>query len=114
MAYNEFLADRITDILKSKSIGYEEKKMFGGLCYMVDDKMCFGIINNDLMARVGPEVYESCLKKSGIRPMEFTGRPMKGYVFAGPAATQDQDGLEYWIDLCLAFNPLAPPSKKKK
>lgn len=112
MAYDELLADKIRLELDKKKVAYEEKKMFGGLCFMVDDKMCVGIIKDEMMARIDPEVEEEALTKRGARPMDFTGRPMRGYL------NIEQEGLdedmEYWIDLCLDFNPRAKSSKKKK
>ncbi len=114
MAYNEFLADRISDLFNSLSISFVEKKMFGGLCYMVDNKMCLGIMGDSLMARVGPEVYSSALKQTGCHLMEFTGRPLKGYVLVDEHAIDNETDLNYWVKLCLDFNPHAKASKKKK
>lgn len=114
MAYDDLLADRIAAVLKEKQVTYEEKKMMGGLCYMVDDKMCLGIVKDNLMARIDPEVYQEALKKSGCREMDFTGRAMKGYVFVEPDGTDMETDLEYWVQLCLDFNPKAKSSKKKK
>ena len=81
---------------------------------MVNDKMCVGIFKDDLMARIDPEVYESALKKRGCREMDFTGRPMKGFVFISPEGTRTKKDLEYWISLSLDFNKRAKASKKKK
>jgi len=87
MAYNEYMADRINLILKERNVDYLAKNMMGGLVYMVDEKMCFGIHfdkkkNMDLMmARIGEDASEKALKEEGCHPMDFTGRPMKGYVF---------------------------------
>ena len=114
MAYDEFLADRIRETLKDKKVFYDERKMMGGLCFMVDDKMCLGIIKNKLMARVGPEVYEKVLTMKGSSKMDFTGRPMKGYVFVEPEGIDMDKDLENWVQLCLEFNPFAKSSKKKK
>lgn len=114
MAYNEHLAERIDRIMKDRKADYYTKKMFGGLCYMVDNKMCCGLIQGELMARINPEIYESSLQKDGVNEMNFTGRPMKGYVFVQESATDMEEDLEFWIDLCLEFNPLAKASKKKK
>ena len=114
MAYSEFLADRIERILKEKGTIYIEKKMMGGLCYMVDDKMCFGIVKDELMARINPDIYEESLTKPGCKEMNFTGRAMKGFVFVDAEGIDTDDQLEYWIQLCLDFNPLAKSSKKKK
>ncbi len=113
MAYNEFLADRISQMLTDKRVNFFEKKMFGGLCFMVDDKMCLGVIKNEVMARIGIEKYEGALKKEGCNEMNFTGRPMKGYVFLTDDAIDLDNDLEYWIQLALDFNPLAKTSKKR-
>ncbi|MBT8195383.1 MAG: TfoX/Sxy family protein [Bacteroidia bacterium] len=114
MPYDELLADRVNQTLKAKKIRFAEKKMFGGMCYMVDDKMCVGVSNEDLMARINPDVYDKALKKKGAREMDFTGRPMKGYIFVGPNGIDKDKDLDYWVQLALDFNPLAKSSKKKK
>lgn len=114
MAYDEFLEERIKQVLDKKQVPYLPKKMMGGLCFMVDDKMCVGIVGNELMARIAPEIYESSLQKKGCKEMNFTGRPMKGYVFIDPLGIDSEDELTYWIDLCLKFNPRAKSSKRKK
>jgi TfoX/Sxy family transcriptional regulator of competence genes len=113
MAYDEFLADRIRMELKHKGIAFEERKMMGGLCYMVNDKMCVGVVKNNLMARIDPELYHSALKKKGCHEMDFTGRPMKGFVFIEPEGTDLDSDLEYWVQMCLDFNPKAKSSRKK-
>lgn len=112
MAYNEHLADRIRQVLHEKSAAFDERKMMGGLCYMVDNKMCVGIAGDNLMARIGPDEYEKALEKPGCREMDFTGRPMKGYVFIEPDGFDRTDELAYWVQLCLDFNPKAKSSKK--
>ena len=114
MAYNEFLADRIRFVLKDKGVRFEEKKMMGGLCFMVKDKMCAGVEKDKLMARIGPEAYEKSLSRKGCREMDFTGRPMKGFVFVEPEGIDTDQDLAYWVQLCLDFNPKAKSGKKKK
>ena len=104
MAYDENLADRIRNSLHKNHILFNEKKMMGGLTFMVNEKMCVGIVKNDLMARIGKNNYENALKKPGCRAMDFTGKPMKGYVFLKPMAVDMDSALEYWIDLSLEFN----------
>ena len=113
MAYDIFLADRIRAALKGKRVSFEEKKMMGGLCFMVNDKMCVGIIKNDLMARIDPEIYEQQLHKKGCKIMDFTGRPMKGYVLVEPIGVDTENEFNHWIKLCLDFNPKAKSSKKR-
>lgn len=112
MAYNEHLAERISRTLKEKKVLFEARNMMGGLCYLIDDKMTVGIVKESLMARIGPDIYEAALKKKGCRPMDFTGKPMNGYVFVDPKGIDLDKDLEYWIQLCLDFNPKAKSSKK--
>ena len=114
MAYSEYLADRIRDVFKDKGIDPEEKKMMGGICYMVNDKMCAGVIDYNLMARLDPNIYEEALKKKGCRPMDITGRPMKGFVYVEPEGIDMDSELAEWIQLCLDYNPKAKSSKKRK
>ncbi|MFC2111869.1 TfoX/Sxy family protein [Bacteroidota bacterium] len=114
MAYNEFLADRIRLRLKEKSVPFTEKTMMGGITFMVDDKMCVGIVKESLMARIDPEIYDESLTRKGCREMDFTKKPMKGFVFIDPEGYDMDFDLEYWIDLALEFNPKAKSSRKKK
>ncbi|XMO85714.1 TfoX/Sxy family protein [Algibacter sp. AS12] len=120
MAYDELLADRIRQHLKDKHTHFTELKMMGGLCFKVDDKMLCGLHidkkygDSLLMARIGVDTYEKELKKPECLPMDFTGRPMKGYIFITPEGIDNDDNLAYWLDLCLDFNPLANTSKPKK
>ena len=114
MAYDEYLEERIDRILNEKNIPHEARKMMGGLCYMVDDKMCFGIVKNEFMARVGTEKYPELIQREGARPMDFTKRPMNGYLFVSADGIDREDDLEFWIQRCLDFNPEAKASKKRK
>ena len=114
MAFNELLADRIRKVFIDKEVSFDEKKMMGGLTFMVNDKMCVGVSNDDLMARIDPEKYNEALEKKGCREMDFTGRPMKGFVFIDPLGTDFNKDLEYWIELALEYNPTAKASKKKR
>jgi TfoX/Sxy family transcriptional regulator of competence genes len=114
LAYNEELAQRIRQILRKQSLPVEEKKMMGGLTFMVDEKMCVGIIKDDLMARISPDEYESVLQKKGCRPMDFTGRPMIGYVFVDQDVISSDQQLNSWVQLALDFNPYAKKSKSSK
>lgn len=119
MAYDLYTAERITRMLEDKKVDFFEKKMFGGLCYMVDNKMCMGLLHDKkresdfLMARVGEAASEECLTRDGSQPMDFTGRPMKGYVFVRPEGYDMEEDMEFWVAKCLAFNPEAVASKKK-
>jgi len=113
MAYNEQLADRVREHL-SEQRRVEEKKMMGGLTFMVNSKMCVGILNDDLMVRIAPEEYEKALVRPGCREMNFTGKPMKGFVFVGDEGTKGKKQLDFWMSLALDFNKRAKSSKKKK
>jgi hypothetical protein len=120
MAYDEFIADRIRQTLNEKQTLFSEMKMMGGLLFKVDEKMLCGIHidkkfgDSLLMARIGDEEYEKHLEKENCLPMDFTGRPMRGYIFVTPQGIDSDKDLNYWIDLCLAFNPEAKASKRKK
>ena len=88
--------------------------MMGGLTFMVNGKMCVGVSKDDLMARLDPEMYELALQKKGCHEMNFTGKPMKGFVFVSPEGTSSKKDLDYWINLALDFNKKAKASKKKR
>lgn len=88
--------------------------MFGGLCFMVNDKMCIGVNADEIMCRIDPDVYDEAIERKGTRPMDFTGKPMVGYVFVHTDAIKKKSDFDYWINLCLEFNPKAKSSKKKK
>ena len=113
MAYNEHLAGRVKQILDSRHVKFTEKKMFGGLCFLVDDKMLMGVEKQRLMVRIDPEDEVGAFKKKGTKPMDFTGRVMKGYVFVDDTVVDLDKDLSYWIDLALKYNPKAKKSKKK-
>jgi TfoX/Sxy family transcriptional regulator of competence genes len=112
MAYDEFLADRVRQTLAERGAAFAELKMMGGLCFMVDDKMCVGVMADQLMARIGPDAYAAALERPGCDEMRFTGRAMRGFVLVGGAGIDTESDLAYWIERCLAFNPLAKASKK--
>jgi len=112
MAYNEQLNDRIREILADHD-HVEEKNMFGGVCYMLNGKMCVGIVKDEMMCRVGPAAYEQALEREGCREMVFTGKPMKGYVYVSADAVKTRQEMEFWLGLCIAFNKVAKATKKK-
>ena len=114
MSYNEKLADRIREIIAITHKKVEEKKMFGGLCFLVNDKMCVGVEKDRLMVRLNPDLFEEVIEKEGCKPMDFTGKIMKGYVFVDAEALGTKKKLEYWLKLALDFNKTAKSSKKKK
>ena len=113
MAYSESLAERVRQVLgKRKDVA--EKKMMGGLTFMVNGKMCVGVSKNELMVRLDPEIYDKVLTKKDSRPIDFTGKPMRGFVFVGQKGTVSKKDLDYWIELALAFNKKAKSTTKKK
>lgn len=117
MAFDELLADRTRQAFRELNVATKEKKMMGGLVFMVEDKMCVGIDQDRktgedrLMARIGPEVYEAALKEKGSRKMDFTGKPMKGFVYIYSDGIDSDEDLEYWISKALHFNKDAKRSK---
>ena len=111
MAYDEGLAERIrTAVIDRPNVA--EKKMFGGLAFMLNDYMFCGVTDDALMARVGPENYAESLARPHVREMDFTGRPMKGYVYVDPAGIESDRELADWVDLCADFVLTLPPKKK--
>ena len=113
MAYNEKIANRIREQL-AELRKVEEKEMMGGIAFMVNDKMCVGVVKDEMMCRIDPDVYETALEKNGCRPMDFTGKPMKGWVFVSEEGIKSKKDFDYWINLALEFNKKAKASKKKK
>lgn len=96
MAYDERLAERVRSFVGDTE-GVTERKMFGGLAFMLEGKVFVGILGEDLMVRVGPEAHDRALSHTHARPMDFTGRPMKGYVFVQPEGLRSDEDLGYWI-----------------
>jgi len=114
MAYDEQLAGRVRSFLDRRAVSFEEKRMMGGLCFLVNGKMCVGVEKERLMARIDPDGYEKALQRKGCRPMDFTGRPMRGFVFVTAQGYSSDRELASWLDLALEFNPRAKASKKRK
>ena len=113
MAYNEKLADMTRELIAQTHKNVEEKAMFGGLCFMVNDKMCVGVEKERLMVRLDPAKYEEVMEKDECKPMDFTGNVMKGFVFVDADVFTTKKKLEYWIKLALEYNKIAKASKKK-
>ncbi len=107
MAYNETLAQRVRDDLGSQP-GLSERKMFGGLAFMLNGNMACGVNGEDLMVRVAPDQFPEALARPGARPMDFTGRPMKGFVFVGPPGYAADGSLAAWVALAAAFAASLP------
>ena len=113
MAYSEKLANRIRERLADLT-KVEEKEMMGGLTFMYNGKMCVGIIKDELMCRIDPAIHDEAVEKNGCRTMDFTNRPMKGFVMIDDTGMKTKKEFDYWIDLALEFNKKAKSSKKKK
>ena len=111
MAYSEVLAERVRAGLRAAGARFEEKRMMGGLCFMVEAKMCVGVDQERLMVRLDPERYDEALKRPGCVPMDFTGRPMRGFVFVNAPGLATEAALVSWLKLALEFNPRAKSSK---
>ncbi len=112
MAYDQNLADRIRRRISGLS-NIEEKEMMGGLVFMYNGKMCLGIIKNEMMCRIDPALHDIQVEKIGCRTMDFTNRPMKGYILIEEEGMRSEKDFNYWIELALDFNPKAKSSGKK-
>ena len=108
MAFDEGLAQRLRERLAGSG-GVVEKRMFGGLSFMVDGHLCVGVMGEELMARVGPGATGAALERPGSRLFDFSGRPMKGWVMVEPGALEDDDALAGWVELALAYVRMLPP-----
>ncbi len=102
MAYDESLAERIRSLLAVRD-DVREQRMFGGLAFMVVDKMAVGIVGNDLMVRVGRDAYDDALSQPHTRPMDFTGRPSRGMVYVDPHGVGDDADLARWVEIGTAY-----------
>src|SRR3989304_10001362 len=108
MAYDEKLAERVRRALTPRE-SLVEKKMFGGIAFMLRGNMCCGIVRDDLMVRVGPERHEEALAQPHARPMDFTGRPMRGMVYVTPEGCRTDEALKRWVEQGLNFAETLPP-----
>ena len=107
MAYDEVLAERVRRALTGRA-DLSERKMFGGIAFMLRGNMCCGIVRNDLMVRVGPERHEEALAQPHARPMDFTGRPMRGMVYVTPEGCRTDEALKRWVEQGLNFAATLP------
>ena len=113
MAYNQILANRIRELLQDLE-GIEEKEMFGGLCFLLKDKMFVAVIKEEMMCRIDPAFYEEAIEKPGCHEMVFTGKPSKGWVIIEDSGLKTVNDYKYWIGLAVDYNQRAKSSKKKK
>jgi hypothetical protein len=107
VAYDEDLADCIRDALAGRDV--REQKMFGGLAFMIGGHMTVGVVDDELMARVGPDGEDDALAQPHVRAMDFTGRPMTGFVFVAAPGVATDAAVAAWVDRCLAFTETLPP-----
>ncbi|MFG2879425.1 TfoX/Sxy family protein [Streptomyces sp. NPDC048337] len=108
MTYDEGLAQRIRERLGERS-GLTEKRMFGGLAFLLGGNMTVGVVGDELIARVGPERTEEALARPEARPMDFTGKPMRGWVTVGGPALAQDEVIDHWIDTAVGFASSLPP-----
>ncbi|MGN7757773.1 TfoX/Sxy family protein [Chryseobacterium sp. 22532] len=114
MAYSTDLADRIRERLSEVAgIEVSEKKMFSGLSFLVNGKMCINVSHDNLMCRYHPDLEEEVSERAGFLPMMMKGKQLKGYCYVEPIGFQKPDDFEYWIKICLEYNSIAKASKKK-
>lgn len=113
MAFDAELADRIRKIFEAKKMAVTERKMFGGLSFLLRDKMCCGVLGNKLVARIGPDQYEKALQAPGVKPMDFTGRSLKGFVYVEAKAIKDDKNLKSWIKISADYVSTLRKTKKQ-
>ena len=113
MAYDKKLADRIREyLLQFPKLKIEEKKMFRGLAFMINGKMCINVSGENLMCRFDPNLTNSIAERNGFLPMTMKGKEYKGYCYVEPRGFKKKKDFEYWIKLCLDYNERAKASKK--
>lgn len=112
MPVDEILFNRVRELLQQAESA-EEKKMFGGICFMVEEKLCCCVMGNELMCRLSPQDFEESLTKDGVRVMKQNQTLMKGYVLIDKNVLQTKADLTFWINMALRFNPFAKAAKKK-
>ena len=108
MAYDEGVAQRLREVFE-EDFDVIERKMFGGIAFMVNGHMSCGVADEDLMVRVGPEQYEAALRRPHAREMDFTGRPLRGFVYVAPDGFESDEDLLAWVDISLKFVTALPP-----
>jgi hypothetical protein len=114
MAYDGNLAIRVREyLIEREEFSVEQKKMFGGLAFMVNDKMCINVGENQLMCRFDPERTEELSKRTGFLPMIMKGKEYEGYCYVEPVGYNSKKDFEFWINLCLDYYVKAVKSKKR-
>jgi len=112
MAYDEALAERIRDLLAPRD-DVTEQKMFGGIAFMVGGRMAVGVVQDDLMVRVGPNAHDDAVARPHVRAMDFTGRPMRGFVYVAPRSVVNDEDLAGWVEAGAAFAASQPPKERR-
>jgi hypothetical protein len=113
MAYNSKLADRVREYLAQfPELTIEEKKMFSGLAFMVNGKMCINVSGDNLMCRFDPGMEKEVSERTGYLPVIMKGRETRGYCYVEPEGFRNREDFEYWVELCLDFNDRAKSSRK--
>lgn len=114
MPYDPNLAIRVREFLSQKEdIQVEEKKMFGGLAFMVNEKMCINVVDDRLMCRFGPALIDTLAERPGFLPIVMKGKVYQGYGYVDPIGYENQEDFEFWLNLCLGYNDKAAVSNKK-
>jgi len=115
MAYDNYLAQRVRAYLSSiPAIGLQEKKMFGGLAFLVNGKMCINVSGDRLMCRFNPDDLGEISRRRGYHPMVMKGKKLLGYCYVTPEGFAEADDFSYWLELCLAFNEQAKASDQQR
>lgn len=112
MAFDPGLSQRVREVLGERP-GLTERKMFGGLAFLLDGKMFVGIVGGALMAWVGPERHQDALAQPNVREMDFTGRPMKGYVYIDPPGLAEDRDLVAWVFWCASYVATLPEKRRR-
>lgn len=110
MPFDRGLADRVRSILERRP-GYSERKMFGGICFMIDGRMCCGVVKADLMIRLAPEAVVGALKRPHTRPMDFTGKPLKSMIYVDAEGTDSDETLHEWVESAIKHARTLPAKK---
>jgi len=108
VAYDEGLAERLRELL-AEEVTIEEKRMFGGLSFLLNGNLSVGVIADELIVRVGPDAHAEAMEQPGVRAFDFTGRPMVGWVVVAPEAIEEDPALQVWVDSGLQFAGSLPP-----
>ncbi|MEO9965796.1 MAG: TfoX/Sxy family protein [Reichenbachiella sp.] len=118
MAYDEYLAERVKLALSRKGVRAEAKRLMGGLCFVLNDKMCVGVSKNKktgqsgLIARIGDSAVQNALENQRCHTFSPAGRPMKDFIFIEDQGLDQEAELDHWVELAIAFNPKAKKSRK--